>query len=191
MLPRLRLASRALLRSQSGPLAGRVFTTLPTSPETCLKAEGLQVLLRRRLRLRRPGGHDRCTGRSCRKHIDVYGDHYAACPRSGRLRRRAGPFEVAVRRVLREAGARVVPNMRLRDAGIRGARSGDAIEAAAFGLPLSPGVPIFVDITLVSPLGADGQARRGAADTDGVAIAGLATCNVALPLPPLLLLALA
>ena len=80
-------------------------------------------------------------------------------------------MEVALRRVLREAGARVVPNMQLRDAGVRGARRQAAIEAAAFGLPLRRGVPLFVDITMVSPLRADGQPRPGATETDGLAAA--------------------
>ena len=80
-------------------------------------------------------------------------------------------MEVALRRVLREAGVRVVPNMQLRLAGVRGVRRQAAIEAAAFGLPLCHGVNLFVDITMVSPLRADGQPRPGAAETDGLAAA--------------------
>ena len=82
-------------------------------------------------------------------------------------------MEVALRRVLREAGARVVPNAQLRQFGVRGAprRDGRNIEAAAFGLPLCHGLPLFVDITMASPLHADGTPLRGAASTDGVAIA--------------------
>ena len=98
---------------------------------------------------------------------------YASCPVTGRIKRRAGPMETALRRVLREAGARVVPNARLRDLGVRDAPRQDDrnIEAAAFGLPLHHGVPLLVDITMSSPLHADGTPIRGAAATDGVAIA--------------------
>jgi len=81
-------------------------------------------------------------------------------------------MEIALRRVLREAGARVVPNARLRDLGIRGAprHDGRNIEAAAYGLPLHFGVPLLVDITMASPLKSNGTPVRGAAATDGVAI---------------------
>ena len=79
---------------------------------------------------------------------------------------------LALRRVLREAGARVVPNARLRDLGVRGAPRHDNrnIEAAAYGLPLHFGLPLLVDITMVSPLQANCHPTRGAAATDGVAI---------------------
>ena len=81
-------------------------------------------------------------------------------------------METALRRILREAGARVVPNTRLRDLGVRGAPRNDDrnIEAAAYGLPLHHGIPLLVDITMGSPLKSDGTPSRGAAATDGVAI---------------------
>ncbi len=162
---------RALLRSQSGPFAGRALTALPTHKETTLRPELLQLLLRRRLRLRLPLGKRECTARRCQgRCLDVYGDHLAACPRSGLLRRRAGPTEVALRRVLREAGARVVPNMLLRDAGVPGVRDDRAIEAVAFGLPMRS-VPVFVDITLVSPLKANGSPAHNSHNENGAAIA--------------------
>ena len=91
---------------------------------------------------------------TCRARLDCKGDHYAACPRTGRLRRRAGPMEVTLRRVLREAGARVVPNAQLRNLGFRGAprQDGRNIEAAAYGLQTRQGLPLLVDITMSSPL---------------------------------------
>ena len=79
------------------------------------------------------------------------------------------PTETALRRVLREAGARVVPNMRLCDAGVPQVRDDRAIEAVAFGLPC--GVPGFADITLVSPLKADGSPAYGADQTEAAAAA--------------------
>ena len=124
VLPRMRLADRAVLRSQSGPLAGRALAAEPSSTETTLAADVLQVILRRRSRLPLPLQGRRCTGKRCGAHLDSRGDHYAACPATGRLRRRAGPMEVALRRVLREAGARVVPSARLRDLGVRQAQGG-------------------------------------------------------------------
>ena len=40
--------------------------------------------------------------------MDKFGDHWAACNRSGRLGRRAGPLEVAIRRVLQEAMVEII-----------------------------------------------------------------------------------
>ena len=172
MLPRMSRPDRAMLRSQSGPWAGCAFTAVPAVPESTVQAELFQVLLRRRLRARLPLQVRRCTAKNCKSQMDSKGDHYAACPTTGRLRRRAGPMEVALRRVLREAGARVVPNARLRELGVRGAPRHDDrnIEAAAYGLPLHHGLPMLLDITMASPLHANGTPVRGAAATAGVAI---------------------
>ena len=121
VLPLLDTSSRALLRSQSGPQAGRFLTTLPTAPDRVITPEEMQVLLRRRLRLRLPMSVRRCgallhrhTGRRrrarCNRRLDRYGDHGAACPVSGRFKKRAIPIEHAWARVFREAGARVERN---------------------------------------------------------------------------------
>ena len=133
VLPRMKLADRAMLRSQSGPWSGTALAAVPTTTATTMQAEAFQVLLRRRLRLRLPLQPRRCGARHCQARLDRKGDHYAACPFSGWLRRRAGPMEAALRRVLRETGARVVPNARLRDLGVPGAprRDGRNVEAAA------------------------------------------------------------
>ena len=45
------------------------------------------------------------------------------------------------------------------------------LEVVVHGLPLFGGVQLAVDITMVSALHANGEARRGAARTDGVALA--------------------
>ena len=163
---------RAMLRSQSGPWAGCAFTAVPAVPESTVQAELFQVLLRRRLRARLPLQGRRCTAKNCKSQMDSKGDHYAACPTTGRLRRRAGPMEVALGRVLRETRARVVPNARLRELGVRAAPRQDDrnIEAAAYGLPLHHGLPMLLDITMASLLHANGTPVRGAAATDGVAI---------------------
>ena len=53
--------------------------------------------LRRRLRLPLPVAQGRCAahGPGCGAAVDVYSDHYAACPRTGLLARRAKPLERA------------------------------------------------------------------------------------------------
>ena len=172
-MPRMCKSRRAMLPFQSGLFAGRAVATLPTSRETTISSPRFQVILRRRLRLQLPPvGCRRCDGQHCHSRLDRFGDHWASCNRSGRLRRRAGPLEVAIRRVLREAGGRVVPNLRLRDAGIQGIGRYDdrAVEAVAFDLPIFNGLPLFVDATIVSPLHASGRPWRGASRINGVAL---------------------
>ena len=59
------------------------------------------IALRQRLRLppHRCGAH----GHGCGAAVDAYGDHHAACPRTGLLARRAKPLEHAWVRIAREA----------------------------------------------------------------------------------------
>ena len=107
----------------------------------------------------------RCNGASCRALLDVLGDHRAACPRSGRLRRRAPPMERMVERIFREAGARVRRNVRVRDLTIEvvDPRDERRIEVIVDGLPLFHGAQLAVDCTLVCALRRNGQPRPGAA----------------------------
>ena len=93
VLPASSRSRRAMLLSQSGRGAGRWLSALPISPGTSLKPLRMQVALRRRLQWPLPLGPRRCNGRSCRKVLDQLGDHWAACMRSGRVRRRARPLE--------------------------------------------------------------------------------------------------
>ena len=50
-----------------------------------------------------------------RRPLDSYGHHRAACGRTGALGRRGFPLERAAARIHREGGARVVPNMLVRN----------------------------------------------------------------------------
>ena len=72
---------------------------------------------RRRLRLRLPLGQRFCR---CGAELDPYGDHLAACPKSGLLKRRAMPQERTWRRIFTEAGAVVQKNQKLADMQIEG-----------------------------------------------------------------------
>ena len=159
----------ALLDSQSGPHAASVFTTRPVSPELSLSSPLFRVLLLRRLRLPLPLTSARCR---CRQLHDRFGDHLAACPRSGVLRARGGPLERAAARVCREAGATVALNVRLRDLNVDVARQDERrIEVIANGLALWGGSQLAVDTTLVSPLTSSGAPRRAAGRTAGAALA--------------------
>ena len=75
-------------------------------------------------------------------------------------------------RVFREAGARVVENVLLRNTSLAGIapHDGRCVEILATGLPLEHGVPLAVDTTLTSALHADGRPWARAAEEDGVAI---------------------
>lgn len=101
-----------MLDSQTGPYAGRAFTTIPYGPDTTYQSHIFRVLLLRRLRLPLPLTERTCR---CRRNLDTLGDHRAACARAGVLRTRGGPLEHAAARVRREAGARVTQNTRLAD----------------------------------------------------------------------------
>ena len=75
-------------------------------------------------------------------------------------------------RICREAGATVRTNVRLRDMNVA-VPAGDErrIEIVAQGLPRQRGAQLAIDVTLRSPLGADGQPKPRAAEEDGVAAA--------------------
>ena len=106
------------------------------------------------------------------KELDLLGDHWAACMRSGRVRRRARPLEKTWAKVFREAGARVQENVLLRDLAVPGiaVTDGRALEIIATGLPLARGVPLAVDATMVSPLHFDGKPWARAAAVAGASL---------------------
>ena len=66
----------------------------------------------------------------------------------------------------------VVTNMLVRDMGLGVLAAGDSrqLEVVVDGLPLHGGVQLALDTTLVSSVRGDGEPRRGAGDTDGVAL---------------------
>ena len=161
-------ASRALLRSQAGPMAGRTFSVLPTAPERDLDSAEFRILMLRRLRLPLP-----ITARHCRcgRPLDPLGDHRAACSHAGVLGRRGWPLERMAARVCGEAGARVATDVFLRDLNVPLRRPGSRrLEVVANGLPLWRGAQVAVDTTLVSPVRRDGSPRGRASEVAGVAL---------------------
>ena len=169
LFPELSPSRQALLRSQSGPGAGAAFSVTPSSMLTRIEPPLFRVLLQRRLHLPLPLSKRIC---GCGHPLDPYGHHRAACGRTGALGRRGFPLESAAARICREGGARVVPNMLVRDMDLEVPVAADArrLEVVADGLPLWGGVQLAVDATLVSALRGDGNPRRGAATRDGVAL---------------------
>ena len=162
-------AAQALLHSQSGPFASRFLTTVPVSSVLSYPCHLFRVLLLRRLRLPLPLAERTCR---CRRLLDPFGDHRAACARSGVLRGRGCPLERAAARVCREAGARVTSNTRLADLNLQVDRVDDRrLEVVANGLPLWGGQQLAVDTTLVSPLSGQGQPVRRGGQVAGAALA--------------------
>ena len=173
VLPNMTPSARALLRSQSGPGSAAHLVQIPCRPEFKVDAPQPRAMILRRLRLPLGLADARCNGRTCNMHLDELGDHRAACPRSGRLKRRSVPLERALARVCREAGARVRVNVLVRDLNVPGvlATDGRRIEVIADGLPIYGGGQIALDATIVSPLTRTGLPRCGSDDQDGGALA--------------------
>ena len=155
-------AAQALLHSQSGPFASRFLTTVPVSSVLSYPCHLFRVLLL-------PLAERTCR---CRRLLDPFGDHRAACARSGVLRGRGCPLERAAARVCRETGARVTSNTRLADLNLQVDRVDDRrLEVVANGLPLWGGQQLAVDTTLVSPLSGQGQPVRRGGQVAGAALA--------------------
>ena len=146
------------------------LSTCPLCRVTRLEPHLFRVRLLRRLRLPLT-----LSGRSCRcgLPLDSSGHHRAACARAGLLGRRGFALESVAARICREAGGRVTTNVMFRDLDLAAPNMFDArrLEVVVDGLPLFGGVQLAVDTTMVSALH-NGEARRGAAHTDGVALKG-------------------
>ena len=166
---RLDPASQALLASQQGPHASRSFTTIPYNIDTEYPTHLFRILILRRLRLPIPLTARHCR---CRRTLDTFGDHRAACAQSGILRNRSTPLERATARMCREAGARATTNTLLTNLNLDHIHRQDdrRIEVIANGLPVWGGAQLAVDTTIVSPLTREGQPRRRAGQYAGTAL---------------------
>ena len=162
-------STRALIRSQAGPMGGMALSATPTSMLTRIEPHLFRIVLLRRLRQPLPS-----SARSCRggRLLDVLGHHRAACARAGFRGQRGFAIESVVARICREAGGRVRTNVMVRDLDMGIPLVGDArrLEVVVDGLPLFSGRQLAVDATLVGALHADGSARPRAANEDGAAL---------------------
>ena len=177
LLPYLTPQCQALLRSQSGPHAAAWLTAIPTEPALTILPEHFHTALRRRLRLPLALADQRCGGNGspgCGAEVDPYGDHREACARSGHLARRAPLIEQAWVRVCREAlggEGRVVPQQWLARTTAPGVREDDRrrLDLVVYGAT-QHGSALCCDVTLVSPLRANGAPHPRTAREDGAAI---------------------
>ena len=166
VVPRVTDTQQAMVRSQSGPLAGVPFTSLPTSPLTRFDAQVFRVLLLRRLWRPLPLSASACR---CGRPLDDLGHHRSACATSGVLGRRGFALESAAARVCREAGGRVTLNVWVCDLDLP-PRGGSVILTCLHGVPLTRDVlrslqtdcrfstaRMAIDTTMVPPV----RGRRG------------------------------
>ena len=146
------------------------FIALPTNRFSRFDPQPFRVLLLHRLHLLLPLSARLCR---CGRPLDPCGHHRSACAVAGVLGRRGFPLESAAARVCREVGARVRTNVMVRDMDLlpAAALDGRRLEVVADGLPLSRGVQLAIDTTLVAVLKRDGTPRTGADRTNGVALA--------------------
>ena len=175
VVPRLSPQERAKLLSNAGVEAAAWARALPTSPETTRHCEHFQIFLRRRLFLPLPVDMGSCEANGCSATLDDRGDHYAACPKTGRLKTRGTRLEEAWARVIAESGVRfrggVQNQPRLGElvAGID-AQDERRVEFIIYGTELSAGLPMVLDVCMVSPLHADGCPRPGTSRHPGIAM---------------------
>ena len=176
LLPTLDDASYALLRSQSGPEAGSWLTAIPTEDATRMPPLLFQVALRRRLRLALPMRPRRCGEAGhpgCNNEVDAFGDHEAACPRTGLLGRRGRAVERTWTRVAGEAVAgegHVIPQQWMANIAAQDVPHDDRrrLDLVIYGA--SPaGHVLCCDATVVSPLTSAGLPIPRAAAHDGAA----------------------
>ena len=95
-LRRCTATRQAHLRSRSGHNACVALAHAPTIPESSVPPLLLRVLFLKRLQLPLPITEAACEG--CGDALDSLGRHRAACPRTGRLKKRATPIERMVAR---------------------------------------------------------------------------------------------
>ena len=170
MWPRLSLPSRALLRSQGGPMTGLLFTCVPTAWHSRFDAQPFRVLLLRRLWLQLPSSVRNCR---CGLPLDSRGHHCAACARGG-----PGPQRFCTGE---RGGTRLSRGWRL---GVsqcscpgHGSRPSNVldnrkVEIVVNGLPLFMGAQLAVDTTIVFVLKRDGSVRSRCATIDGAIFGG-------------------
>ena len=157
LMPRLAKDDQALLRSQSGPMAGMSFLAVPVHPLYWID-----------LRLPFPLSSRRCR---CGRLLDSYGHHRASCATAGVLGRRGFAVENAAARICREAGGRVSTNVWVRDLDLPvPVNDARRLEIVVDGLPLHGGAQFAVDTTLVSVLKGDGTVLGRGSQLDRVAL---------------------
>jgi len=165
-------SSQARLRSCGGPNAGRWLWSIPKEKALRLEDPLFRCALLRRLGLPVESTGDTCEG--CGRVLDNSGLHRTTCMRSGRVQVRHKPLILIWRRIFREAGVHlpdrcIERQMRLThiNRGPQDLRRMDLISPGIDGV--FGGSPLFMDVTIVSPLHGNGTPMPNSASRDGAA----------------------
>ena len=166
-------SAKARIRSAAGANASHWLTAIPFEQATQLDAPIFRCALMRRLGLPVAATADFCEG--CNAVLDDMGFHRTTCMRTGRVQTRHTFLIKAWRRVFREAGINIPQrncertlNTTHINRGSGDLRRMDLIFPGVDGV--SGGMPVFADITCVSPLHGNGTPMPDAADNDGAAV---------------------
>ena len=175
VLPSLDAKAQARLRSQSGAHAGDHITALPMSEYTVANPLRFNGMLRRRARLPIAIGQRHCRAHRCQRDgcslLDCFGDHGAACQRTGALKRRGAAVERAFRPLWEEAPVDASEHPLVREL-VPSVPESDGRQADVFvrGMAIGNGLPVVGDMCMGSVLHANGTPYTDAATVDGKAI---------------------
>ena len=162
-------ADPARLRSCGGPSAGAWLTAILTSDMFRLDDKEFACALRRRLGLGVTAIDLQCEG--CGADLDPFGHHRCACGRTGRNHARHRGAMAAWRQVFQESGhpipQRNVERL-LRNTHIPTARDTERrLDLIVGNTSVARGLPLFCDVTVISPVTGRGRARPSATTING------------------------
>ena len=149
--------------------------TAPSCDELRLRNPIMRILLQRRLGLPIDCLREHCEAQGCRASLDSYGFHRSACTRTGRIHGRHAAALGPWRQVLIEAGYKVRNERMLRDTHLE-VELGDQRRMDLVAAPgaLAPGafrgLPLFCNVTVVSPHSQSGAARGSSANSNGAVL---------------------
>ena len=150
------LLGRARLRSCSGPYAGAWLTTGPSTEQLRFTNSEMSCALRWRLGLSVLADASVCNGRGCNQRVDAHGHRRLACNRSGRAHGRHRGLIAAWRQVFVEAGGSVPDRnigRMLRDTHVPIPPADmRRLDLIVLGLGVDRGLPLFCDVTCVTPI---------------------------------------
>ena len=152
----------ALVRSQSGRGAGDWLVATPTSKPLVLEPLDFLTCLRRRLLLEVPLSNLVCRG--CKRASGARGHHSLACNRTGMIKRRALLPELAWVQICTEAGGSVKHRPLLNSLAIPRVSPDDGreLDLVVGRLVIFGGKTVIGDVSLRSPLSAEGEPKNGA-----------------------------
>ena len=170
---RLDSLEKAIVRSSAGPNAGRWLWSVPSEKALQIDSPIFRCGILRRLGLPVVATADHCEG--CGRILDESGFHRTTCMRSGRVQVRHKPLIHIWRRVFREAGIHIpdrsIERLLCRTHIRRGPDDARRMDLVCPGIDgVFSGAPLFMDVTIVSPIHGNGTPMPQSATRDGAAV---------------------